>query len=121
MIMENNRDGYALKTERLDLYYGTFHALKAIDFAVYHHTITALIGPSGCGKSTLLRCFNRMNDLIEGIRISGKVFVKGEDIGHIDIIELRKRVGMVFQRPNPFPFSVYENMVYGLRNPRMKQ
>jgi phosphate transport system ATP-binding protein len=103
-----------LKTQRLDLHYGDFYALKKVDFNVYKRSITALIGPSGCGKSTLLRCFNRMNDLAEDVKITGDIFVNGQPIRDIDIIELRKKIGMVFQRPNPFPFSVYENMVYGL-------
>jgi phosphate transport system ATP-binding protein len=104
-----------LKTQTLDLYYGDFYALKKVDFKVYKRSITALIGPSGCGKSTLLRCFNRMNDLAEDVKITGDIFVNGQPIWEIDIIELRKKIGMVFQRPNPFPFSVYENMVYGLK------
>jgi phosphate transport system ATP-binding protein len=104
----------ALRTEHLDLKYGSFHALKQIDFKVYGHSITSLIGPSGCGKSTLLRCFNRMNDLVDGVSISGDIFIDNKPIDEFDIIDLRRRVGMVFQRPNPFPFSVYENMTYGL-------
>jgi len=108
-------DNFVLKTNDLNLHYGTFHALKNINFNVHKNSITALIGPSGCGKSTLLRCFNRMNDLIDEIRISGDIFVSDQRIEEVDIIELRKKVGMVFQRPNPFPFSVYENMVYGLK------
>jgi len=108
-------DNFVLSTKGLDLYYGSFYALKNIDFNVYKNSITALIGPSGCGKSTLLRCFNRMNDLIEDIKITGDIFVNNQNLNNIDIIELRKKVGMVFQRPNPFPFSVYENMVYGLK------
>lgn len=104
----------ALRTERLDLYYGGFHALKHVDFQVPKNCITALIGPSGCGKSTLLRCFNRMNDLVEGVRIEGRIYVNEVPLEDYDIIDLRKRVGMVFQRPNPFPFSVYENLTYGL-------
>lgn len=108
-------DGFALKTEKLNLYYGDFHALKDIDFHVYSRAITALIGPSGCGKSTLLRCFNRMNDLQEEVRIEGDIYVHNEKLRNIDIINLRKKVGMVFQRPNPFPFTIYENMVYGLK------
>ena len=104
----------ALRTEQLDLRYGGFHALKQIDFKVYEHSITSLIGPSGCGKSTLLRCFNRMNDLVDGVAIDGSIFIDSTPIGEFDIIDLRRRVGMVFQRPNPFPFSVYENMTYGL-------
>lgn len=103
-----------LKTQKLDLHYGDFYALKKIDFNVFKNSITALIGPSGCGKSTLLRCFNRMNDLMDEVRIAGDIFVNERPIGDIDVIELRKKVGMVFQRPNPFPFTVYENMIYGL-------
>jgi phosphate transport system ATP-binding protein len=108
-------NNFVLETVKLNLHYGTFHALKDIDFQVYQNSITALIGPSGCGKSTLLRCFNRMNDLIDDIRISGDIFVNGQVLEGVDIIELRKKVGMVFQRPNPFPFTVYENMIYGLK------
>jgi phosphate transport system ATP-binding protein len=105
----------ALKTEKLNLYYGTFHGLKDVDFCVYRNSITALIGPSGCGKSTLLRCFNRMNDLIDDVRVEGAILVNGQPLDGIDIIELRKKIGMVFQRPNPFPFTVRENLVYGLK------
>ena len=106
---------YALHTENLNLFYGDFHALKNVDFHVFSNSITALIGPSGCGKSTLLRCFNRMNDLIDDIRIEGDIYVHNQKLVDIDIINLRKKVGMVFQRPNPFPFTVYENMIYGLK------
>ena len=105
----------ALSTEKLDMYYGTYYALKNVDFNVYKNSITSLIGPSGCGKSTLLRCFNRMNDLIDDVKITGNIFVNQEPIEEIDLIGLRKKVGMVFQRPNPFPFTVYGNMVYGLK------
>lgn len=108
-------ESFALETRKLNLYYGAFHALKDIDFNVFFKSITALIGPSGCGKSTLLRCFNRMNDLIDDIRVEGEILVHNEKIEDIDIINLRKKVGMVFQRPNPFPFTVYENMIYGLK------
>jgi phosphate transport system ATP-binding protein len=104
-----------LRTEKLNLFYGDFHGLKDVGFNVFKNSITALIGPSGCGKSTLLRCFNRMNDLIDDVRISGGIYVNEESIEEVNVIELRKRVGMVFQRPNPFPFSVYENLVYGLK------
>jgi len=106
---------YALDTDKLNLYYGSFHGLKDVDFHVPPRSITSLIGPSGCGKSTLLRCFNRMNDLIDEVKIEGTIMVEGQDIREVDTIELRKRVGMVFQRPNPFPFSVYENLIYGLK------
>jgi phosphate transport system ATP-binding protein len=104
----------ALRTHHLNLHYGKFHALKDVNFQVFQRSITALIGPSGCGKSTLLRCFNKMNDLVEGVSIDGEIVVGSTEINDIDIIDLRRRVGMVFQRPNPFPFTVYENMTYGL-------
>jgi phosphate transport system ATP-binding protein len=104
-----------LTTKNLKLHYGDFYALKDVNFNVHKKSITALIGPSGCGKSTLLRCFNRMNDLVDDVMISGEIFVNEKPILDIDIIELRRKVGMVFQRPNPFPFSIYENMVYGLK------
>ncbi|MDR3162596.1 MAG: phosphate ABC transporter ATP-binding protein PstB [Helicobacteraceae bacterium] len=100
----------------LDLYYGDFRALKDINMDINEHEITAFIGPSGCGKSTLLKTLNRMNDLIEGCRITGTAQLFGEDIyGAIDVNALRKRVGMVFQKPNPFPFSVYDNIAFGAR------
>jgi phosphate transport system ATP-binding protein len=101
----------------LNLFYGTFQALQDIDVTFPRQAITALIGPSGCGKSTLLRTLNRMNDLIEGVRIEGEVLIDGQDIFGPDVVltELRKKVGMVFQRPNPFPLSIYDNVVYGPR------
>lgn len=105
----------ALKTDKLNLFYGTFHSLKDVDFCVYRNSITALIGPSGCGKSTLLRCFNRMNDIIDDVTVNGTILVNGQPLEQIDLIELRKKIGMVFQRPNPFPSSVRENLVYGLK------
>ena len=106
-----------IQTRRLNLYYGSFHALTDIDIDLEERKITALIGPSGCGKSTLVRVFNRMNDLIEGVHVTGDVRVHGEEIFRpdVDLIELRKRVGMVFQRPNPFPLSVAENITFGLQ------
>jgi phosphate transport system ATP-binding protein len=102
-------------TERLNLWYGAFHALKNVDSRFEAKRITAIIGPSGCGKSTLLRVFNRMNDLIDGVRTGGRAIVDGEDIlgAAADLVRLRKKVGMVFQRPNPFPLSIYENIVFG--------
>lgn len=107
--------------ENLDLYYGNFQALKDINFGIPANEITALIGPSGCGKSTLLKTLNRMNDLIEGVSITGKVLLDDEDIyGTIDVNLLRKRVGMVFQKPNPFPMSVYDNVAYGPRTHGIK-
>ena len=100
----------------LDLYYGTFQALKGINMDIAEHKITALIGPSGCGKSTLLKSLNRMNDMVEGCRITGSVTLDGEDVyGGMDVNLLRKRVGMVFQKPNPFPMSIYDNVAYGPR------
>ena len=102
--------------ENLDLYYGDFHALKSVDLSIPANKITAFIGPSGCGKSTLLKSLNRMNDLVEGCRISGSVKLDGEEIyGGMDVNQLRKRVGMVFQKANPFPMSVYDNIAYGPR------
>ncbi len=105
-----------LETKGLHLWYGSFEALKGIDLAIPEKRITALIGPSGCGKSTYLKTLNRMNDLVEGCRITGKVTLAGADIyGEMDVNTLRKRVGMVFQKPNPFPMSVYDNIAYGPR------
>ncbi len=100
----------------LNLYYGDFHALKGIDLALPEREITAFIGPSGCGKSTLLKSLNRMNDLVEGCRITGSVTLDGEDIyDDMDTNDLRRRVGMVFQKPNPFPMSIYDNIAFGPR------
>ncbi|MFA7229047.1 MAG: phosphate ABC transporter ATP-binding protein PstB [Melioribacteraceae bacterium] len=101
----------------LDLFYGKFQALKSVNMAVRKNMITALIGPSGCGKSTLLRSLNRMNDLIKGTKITGKILLDEMDIysPSLDVTELRTRVGMVFQRPNPFPLSIYDNVIYGLK------
>lgn len=101
----------------LNLHYGDFQALIQVNMDVPERRITALIGPSGCGKSTFLRVLNRMNDLIEGVRVSGEVLLDGQNIvgPEVDVVQLRKRVGMVFQRPNPFPMSVYDNVAYGPR------
>ncbi len=106
-----------IEISKLDLFYGDFQALKSVDMTVDGNNIVGLIGPSGCGKSTLLRTINRMNDLIEGVKIKGEILLDGVDIyrSHMEIYELRKRVGMVFQRPNPFPLSVYENVTFGLK------
>ena len=102
--------------ENMNLHYGKFHALKNINMEIPEKEITAFIGPSGCGKSTLLKSLNRMNDLVEGCVITGKVALDGEDIyGDMDVNLLRKRVGMVFQKPNPFPMSIYDNIAYGPR------
>ena len=107
----------SLIVDDLSLYYGNQQALKNISLDIPQRQVTAFIGPSGCGKSTLLRCFNRMNDLIDGVRITGSVSLQGQDINarNVDVVQLRRRVGMVFQRPNPFPKSIYENVAYGLR------
>lgn len=106
-----------IKINNLNLWYAEFRALKDINAEFADKKITAIIGPSGCGKSTMLRVFNRMNDLIEGVRTSGEVLIDGENIigPQTNLVELRKRVGMVFQRPNPFPLSIYENIVFGER------
>ncbi|MDI3258043.1 MAG: phosphate ABC transporter ATP-binding protein PstB [Kyrpidia sp.] len=106
-----------IDVERLNLFYGSQQALFDVSIAVNRQAITALIGPSGCGKSTFLRTLNRMNDLIPGVRITGSVRIDGTDIyrSRVDVVDLRKRVGMVFQRPNPFPMSVYDNVAYGPR------
>ena len=107
----------ALEVKDLNLYYGEKQALKSINMNIPKQRVTAYIGPSGCGKSTLLRCFNRMNDLVDGVRIEGQITLEGEDIYQptTNIADLRRRVGMVFQKPNPFPKSIYENVAYGLR------
>ena len=102
-----------IEVRDLNLYYGDFHALKNINIDVVENSVTAFIGPSGCGKSTFLRTVNRMNDLIDGVKIDGNLSLDGMDIKKYDVIELRKRVGMVFQKPNPFPMSVFENVAYG--------
>ena len=106
-----------IEIENLSLYYGATKALKNISVKLEEKLVTAFIGPSGCGKSTLLRCLNRMNDLIDNVRIEGSMKIGGHDIyaADVDVIELRKRVGMVFQKSNPFPKSIYENVAYGLR------
>ncbi len=107
----------SMRVKDLNLYYGSDQALKNITMDIPNKRVTAFIGPSGCGKSTLLRCFNRMNDLIDICRIEGEITIEGNDIYHpsVDVPELRRKVGMVFQKPNPFPKSIYENIAYGLR------
>ena len=106
-----------ISAKDVNFYYGSFHALKNITLGIERNTVTAFIGPSGCGKSTFLRLLNRMNDLIEGTRLSGAIRIDGEDIygRDVEVVELRKKVGMVFQKPNPFPKTIYENVAYGLR------
>ena len=108
--------GEKFNISNLNLYYGDFHALKDVDLSINEKEITAFIGPSGCGKSTFLKCLNRMNDLVQGCKITGQVLLDGEDIySGMDVNLLRKRVGMVFQKPNPFPMSIYDNIAYGPR------
>lgn len=113
--METKKSKIAVRN--LNLYYGKNHALKNVDMEIRNCAVTALIGPSGCGKSTFLKCLNRMNDLITGVRIKGQILLDGEDIydRRVEVTTLRKRVGMVFQQPNPFPMSIYENIAYGPR------
>jgi phosphate transport system ATP-binding protein len=110
-------DGVKFQVEELDFYYGRTRALSDVSMAILENEVTALIGPSGCGKSTFLRCLNRMNDSIPNTRMYGNVYFDGEDIYHpqVDVVELRQRVGMVFQKPNPFPQSVYDNVAFGPR------
>jgi len=106
-----------LQVSNLNLHYSAAHALQDINLSIPAQRVTAFIGPSGCGKSSLLRCFNRMNDLVDDCRVTGSITLDGEDIYHrsVDVADLRRRVGMVFQKPNPFPKSIYENVAYGLR------
>jgi phosphate transport system ATP-binding protein len=115
--LDFSKEVSTFETKGLDLYYGQKQALQSVDIKIPEHRVTAFIGPSGCGKSTLLRCFNRMNDLVDGVRIEGEILLGGKDIHHpkVDVSNLRRQVGMVFQRPNPFPKTIYENVAYGLR------
>ncbi len=116
-------DNPQVAVEHLNLFYGASQALKDMSFGIPQSQVTALIGPSGCGKSTFLRCINRMNDLVEGLRIEGLIAIDGENINDpsLDVIELRRKVGMVFQKWNPFPKSIYENVIYGLRIAGIKE
>ena len=115
--LDIKRETICIKVRDLDLYYGNDQALKAVNLDIPRNRVTAFIGPSGCGKSTLLRCFNRMNDLIDTCRIDGEILIDGQDVYRrdLDVAEHRRRVGMVFQKPNPFPKSIFENVAYGLR------
>ncbi len=115
--LEIAREKVSIEVRDLDLYYGNDQALKSVNLKIAHNRVTAFIGPSGCGKSTLLRCFNRMNDLIDICRIDGEILIDGKNIHDkdVDVAEHRRRVGMVFQKPNPFPKSIFENVAYGLR------
>lgn len=115
--MEQTPSAGKIVVEGLNFFYGSFQALKGINLVIREHQITALIGPSGCGKSTFLRCLNRINDTIPKTRVEGHIYLDGEDIytPTTDVVELRRRVGMVFQRPNPFPQSIYDNVAFGPR------
>ena len=115
--MTLEQEEVCLQVKSLSLHYGEKQALNNIDLVIPQKRVTAFIGPSGCGKSTLIRCFNRMNDLVDTVHIDGGILLDGEDIydRHVDVADLRRRIGMVFQRPNPFPKSIYENVAYGLR------
>jgi phosphate transport system ATP-binding protein len=106
-----------MEARRLDFFYGAVQALHGISMPIEEHSVTALIGPSGCGKSTFLRCLNRMNDIIPGTRVEGEVLLDGQDVyeGGVDVVDLRRRVGMVFQKSNPFPMSIFDNVAYGPR------
>ena len=112
-----SNDQPVFSVENLDFYYGSSRALSNIDLKIEPNKVTALIGPSGCGKSTFLRCLNRMNDTIAGTRVEGKILLKGQNIysDNMDVVQLRQRVGMVFQKPNPFPQSIYDNVAFGPR------
>jgi len=112
-----NDDLHGIRTAGLKLWYGAFQALIDVDLHIRHGLVTGLIGPSGCGKTTLLRCFNRINERIAGVRTEGRIEILGEDVyaPYVDLVELRRRVGMVFQRPNPLPLSVRKNVLFGLR------
>jgi len=122
-LMSQSQQGAKLGTEAVNLYYGKFQALRDITISIAQCSITAIIGPSGCGKSSLLRLFNRMNDLISGVRVEGKVRLDGTSIYEktVDVVSLRKRVGMVFQKPNPFPMDVFDNIAFGPRQHGSKQ
>ena len=112
-----SRSTRSSRSSDVSVYYGDYEAVRGVDLQVGHNEITAMIGPSGCGKSTVLRCFNRMNDLVPGARVKGKITYHGQDLyaDDVDPIEVRRRIGMVFQKPNPFPKSIYDNVAYGPR------
>jgi phosphate transport system ATP-binding protein len=115
--MSSAENAIKIRARDLDFYYGTTRALKKVSLDCHDRKVTAIIGPSGCGKSTLIRTLNRMNDVIAGARVEGQILLDGQDINapEVDVVELRRRVGMVFQKPNPFPKSIYDNIAYGLR------
>ncbi|MFN3821186.1 MAG: phosphate ABC transporter ATP-binding protein PstB [bacterium] len=111
-----DRNDHIIEVEQLNLFYGDNHILKGVNLGILRHHITAIIGPSGCGKSSFLRCLNRMNDLIPEASVKGSIRFEGKEINtrYVDVVEIRRRIGMVFQKPNPFPKSVYDNVAYGL-------
>jgi phosphate transport system ATP-binding protein len=115
--MPNMENKFRMKAEDVNFYYGKLHALKNINIKIHKNSVTALIGPSGCGKSTFIRLLNRMNDLIAHTRLEGKIYLDNEDIynSSVDVVKLRRRVGMVFQKPNPFPKTIFQNISYGLQ------
>jgi phosphate transport system ATP-binding protein len=115
--MTSNGNGYALKARDLHIYYGDFRAVRGVSMEIEHKKITAMIGPSGCGKSTLLRSMNRMNDLVPGSRVTGELLYNGQNLyaDRVDPVEVRRQIGMVFQKPNPFPKSIFDNIAYGPR------
>lgn len=116
-VLNGSTSKISVEVEKVHIYYGTFRAVKGIDLKINNHAITAFIGPSGCGKSSVLRAFNRMNDLIPSARVEGAIYYHGNDIyaDEVDPVEIRRRIGMVFQKPNPFPKSIYENVAWGAR------
>jgi len=123
MMGDSSKHEICLEVKNLNLYYGESQALSDINFKLKKNKVTAFIGPSGCGKSTLLRCFNRMNDLVESVRIEGEIVLDQQNIyaKNVDVTALRQRIGMVFQKPNPFPMSIFENVAYGLRLQGLKK
>ena len=114
-VIETDSHADKFSVKGLEFYYGDFHALTGIDVGIKEHAVTAFIGPSGCGKSTFLRCLNRMNDLIPGTRVEGRILLDGHDVyaPGVDPVDLRRRVGMIFQQPNPFPMTIFDNVAYG--------
>ncbi len=116
-MTQNGNANYTLETRSIDIFYGSYRAVHDVSMGIEHNKITAFIGPSGCGKSTVLRAFNRMNDLVPGARVEGEVIFRGQNLygADVDAVEVRRRIGMVFQKPNPFPKSIYDNVAYGPR------
>lgn len=117
---EKNKNGagdYVLEANNIDVYYGSYRAVQGVSLKIHRNKITAFIGPSGCGKSTVLRTFNRMNDLVQGARVAGEIMYRGQNLygANVDPVEVRRRIGMVFQKPNPFPKTIYDNVAYGPR------